>query len=157
LQQLLQQQSNIPEAFFSLYRSHKTKSTRLSLTECAQELQSVCVRRSTVFIVIDALDECAEGDSTREEVLSVLSNVQPALRLLITARPHIAEVLNTFKDATRLEIRASEEDIRRYLEGRTEKEKKLKYHIKKDPTLQGDIMTAIVEKVDGMSVLESHD
>jgi hypothetical protein len=51
-----------------------------------------------------------------------------------------------------LEIRASDEDIEIYLQERIEEEIKLKRFIEKDPSLQGAIISTIVESVNGMSV-----
>jgi len=128
------------------------KQTRPTLSEYADLLQSEVRRFSKVFIVIDALDECSESNGTRDNFLAEIRKLQPTIHLLVTSR-HIEIIERAFKNAARLEIRASDEDVRKYLEGRIASEPQLVRHVEKDSTLQDTIINAIVEKAKGMYVL----
>lgn len=150
LQQLVQRQTTISLEIRQLYYSHGKKNTRPSLSEYSKLLRSESRTFSNVFIVIDALDECEEYDGTRAKLLSEIQKLQPIVRLLVTSRPHITNVISKFKDSTRLDIRASDEDIKRYLEGRIEEECRLKRHVDDDPSLKDTIINAILGNVDGM-------
>lgn len=52
--------------------------------------------------------------------------------------------------AALVEIRASDKDVKRYLEGRIESEGRLVRLVKADPALQATIVNTIVEKARGM-------
>jgi hypothetical protein len=152
LQQLVQRQSHVSDVVRNLYKSHVDKETRPSIGEYSRCLQSEIGKLSKKIVVIDALDECPLENKTRQKFLSGLQKLLPQLHLLITSRTHIEDLQRTFKDAGRLEIRASDEDIEIYLQERIEEEIKLKRFIEKDPSLQGAIISTIVESVNGMSV-----
>lgn len=76
LKQLAQGQSSLPGSVKDLYNRHKQKRTRPSFDEILQALQSVAVRCSRVFLVVDALDECQASDGCRMRFLSALFNLQ---------------------------------------------------------------------------------
>ena len=65
--------------------------------------------------------------------------------------PHVS-IKEIFKDASRLEIHASNEDIKAYLQGRIETMSRLKRQIAKDPEMENKIITTIVGNAQGMSV-----
>jgi hypothetical protein len=149
LQQLVQRNSVIPDEIVSLYHRHINKQTRPTLAEWSELLRSEVHRLSKVFIIVDALDECSEGDGTRDSFLSEILKLQPSIRLLVTSR-HILTIEREFEKAARIEILANDEDVRKYVEGRIETERRLSRHIKADPTLQDTIISTIVEKAKGM-------
>jgi hypothetical protein len=149
LQQLVQRGLVISDDIVSLYRHHSKKQTRPTLDELSKLLQSEVRRLSDVFIVIDALDECLEGNHTGESFLAEIQKLQPTIHLLITSR-HISTIEREFEKAARVEIRASHEDVRRYLEGRIESKGRLARLVKADPTLQATIVNTIAEKAEGM-------
>lgn len=70
---------------------------------------------------------------------------------MITSRylPSIESELGQFR---RLEIRASDADVRIYLERRIATESRLKRNIQADPALENTILETIVKKVEGMLV-----
>jgi hypothetical protein len=51
-----------------------------------------------------------------------------------------------------MEIRASDADVRMYLQNQIEKEGRLKLHIQADPSLRNTIIDTIIKKSQGMSV-----
>jgi hypothetical protein len=153
LQQLIHRQSIISDEVRDVYKAHISKKTHPSLKEYSTLLQSELRAFSKVFIVIDALDECPEFDETRSNLLHEVQKLQPKLRLLITSRPQIsADIERSFVDAARLDIYANPEDIKMYIEGRIQKDVRLKNNVDEDPSLKDDIIETIVKKAEGMSV-----
>jgi hypothetical protein len=97
--------------------------------------------------VIDALDECSEEEKIREQLMTEVRKLLPSVSLLVTSRD-IPDMKPKFTGAARLEIRASDGDIRQYLESRITTE--LAEFLERDKTLQSNILTTIVEKAQGM-------
>ena len=151
LQQLVQQHSVISDEVHELYKSHITKRTRPSLAEFSKLLQSEINGYSKVFVIVDALDECNEKDMTR--LVTELLHLPRHLQLLFTSR-YSPDIEPKFKDMPRLEIRASDADVRNYLHSLVEKEDFcLHRYIQKDASLRSTIIDTIAEKSKGMFVL----
>lgn len=70
LKQLSQQQRSIPNIVRQLYDLHKNRTTRPSITEIKTLLQPVAANFSTVFLLIDALDECQTAGGCRKDLIS---------------------------------------------------------------------------------------
>ena len=149
LHQLVQKKAAISDVIASLHRQHTKKKTRPTLTDYTDLLQSEARGFSKVFIVIDALDECSESNGTRDSFLTEIRKLQPNVNLLVTSR-HISTIEREFEKQARVEIRASDDDARRYLESRVERERRLQCLIGEDLGLQGTIVNTIVEKAKGM-------
>ena len=150
LKQFVQEQSFIPDSVKTLYDRHKDKRTRPSLGEILGILQTVAAAYSRVFIIVDALDECQISDGCRQRFLSGLFNLQATCKanLFATSRP-ISSIEKEFEGNSKLEICASEEDVRRYLEGHMFR---LPGFVARSLELQEEIKTDIVNAVDGMYV-----
>ena len=148
LKQLSQEQSSLPDCVKSLYYKHKNKQTRPLFDEISGTLQSVASIYSRVIIIVDALDECQVSDGCRATFLAEIFNLQTktGANLFMTSRP-IPEITVRFKRSISLEIRASEEDVRRYLEGHMSK---LPTFVGRSSDIQEEIKTSIVKAVDGM-------
>ncbi|KAI1753132.1 hypothetical protein F4782DRAFT_539851 [Xylaria castorea] len=116
LKQLAWSQPSLPKSVKQLYDQHKRKRTRPSLGEISEALESVTRQSSRVFIVVDALDECQASDNCRARFLSALFALQAKaeVHVLVTSRP-IPEIIGQFEGSASIEIRAPNEDIRRYL------------------------------------------
>ena len=93
------------------------------------------------------LDECSED--TRAKLLPALRSLASTANLLVTSRD-IASIERHFRDNKRLYIRAIDQDVERYIEGRIPRLDRLKIHVDTDPALQGEISKAITGNVDGM-------
>jgi hypothetical protein len=149
LKQLAKSQSSLPGSVKNLYDRHKLKRTRPSLDEILGVLRSVAVMYSRVFIIVDALDECQVSDGCRARFLSELFSLQThGANIFVTSR-YIPEILDQFKTSLLLEIRATTDDVVRYLEGHIGQ---LPRFAQKDQQLQEEIKTGISEAVDGMYV-----
>ena len=146
LKQLAERQPSLPENVKALYDQHKDKRTQPSSEEVLRTLQSIIGIYARVFIIIDAVDECRTG--YRKRFLSDLFNIQAryGVNLLATSRC-IPEIIGQFGDAVTLEIRASSEDVERYIEGHWEQ---LPSFVQRNRYLQEEIKTGISNAVDGM-------
>lgn len=151
LKQLSQGENCIPKCLRAFYEKHMGKQTQLSLFEIQTALQSAAENYSTVFIVIDALDECQNLDGSRQKFLTELFSLQErsGCNLFMTSRV-IPEIVDRFKETSiSLEIRASTEDIERYLKGNTGQ---LPAFVQQSQGLQQMIAAEISKAVDGMYV-----
>jgi len=148
LKQLTQQQSSVPDNVKALYDQHRDKQTRPPFDEILRALHTVAAMYSQVFIVADALDECPVSDGCRTKFLTEIFKLQAkcGARLFATSRFNL-EITEMFKRSMSLEIRASEEDVRRYLEGHMFI---LPTFVGRSSDLQEEIKTGVIKAVDGM-------
>ncbi|GLA12007.1 hypothetical protein AnigIFM62618_007140 [Aspergillus niger] len=104
----------------ALYGRHSVRGTQPSTREMIDVLCSMSSDRQ-VYVVIDALDEIQSPQKGPTEFLSELFRMQDATGLNILATSRFApEIEKNFKerdDCSFLEIRATDEDIRRYIQG----------------------------------------
>ena len=152
LRQLLQQQSDLPDAVTSSYKNHLRKGTRPMLTELSSLLLLVVKKTSDVFIIIDALDEYIEEDGSRDKFLTEIKKLEPSIHLLITSR-WVPSIELEFEHSVRLDIRARDEDITKYLTERIHETTRLKTHVEADPSLLDTIVNTLVENCQGMFLL----
>lgn len=144
----------LPGSVKSLYESYKQKRTRPSCDELSKTLRSVAGLYSKVFIVVDALDECQAPGGCRAKFLAGIFSLRAecGANLFATSR-YIPEIIETFEGRMSLEIRASDQDVERYIEGYIEGHMpQLQRLIKRSPQLQQEIKTGILNAVDGMYV-----
>jgi hypothetical protein len=132
-----------------LYNKHRERSMCPSLQEIYSVLHAAVSDCTCVFIVVDALDEYPEEH--RDTLLRHLWNLGSTARLILTSRPHIG-VDHIIPKVETLDVRASEEDIRRYLEGQIPKSSRLSRHVNKPSGLRESIEDKIVKRSDGMRV-----
>jgi hypothetical protein len=121
---------------------------QLKLEDLTRCLQSVTASFSRVCIVIGALDECQAVDGRRTRFLAELFGLQSVSKvsLLATSR-HIPDITDKFGVNRSLEIRATSDDVRRYVEGNIDN---LPTFVRRNPDLEEQVKTSIVESVDGM-------
>lgn len=148
LKQLVLSRPDIAAPVRSIYDMHLKRNSRPSVNEILEALQSVCLSYTTIFIVVDALDECPDKDGTRSRLIDELHKLQAKidLRLLFTSR-FISEITLKFESNSMLVVRASEEDVRCFVTGQIPRLPKC---IQRDEELKNTVQTRIVEAVDGM-------
>ncbi|KAL7804902.1 ankyrin repeat-containing domain protein [Trichoderma aethiopicum] len=149
VRQLAQRQASVPDGVSEIYRKYQKQPRGLSLDEMVTLLHSVSKLFSRVFVIVDALDEC-RADS-RTELLDKIFKLQArgGTSIFMTAR-FIPDIVNIFSESVTLEIRAHDEDVRRFL---THQMTRLPPFVLKDTALQREIKTAISKAVDGMFLL----
>lgn len=146
LKQLVQGRISLIEHIERLHEHHVKQKTRLSLNELFATLNAVIADYSTVYLVIDALDECNYHDRTNALAKLRELRLEHDVRVMITSRSTL-EFSNTFKKALKLEVRARDEDVRRYLADQIDRMHRYSEH---DPMLQRLVENRIAEVTDGM-------
>jgi Cdc6-like AAA superfamily ATPase len=153
LKQLLQVQteSSLPNNIRELYNHHRAHRLRPSREELFEALESVVALGKRVYFVIDALDECQTQDGCQQTLISYLFTLQEryGVNIFATSR-FITGISYRFESAKSLEIRASEYDIKRYLENSM---KNLRAFIQEDEKLRDEIKLRISKAADGMYVM----
>ena len=148
LKQLVQNQPDIAAPVMEIYDLHSNQRSRPSFDEIFRALQSVCSSYPAIYIIVDALDECANRDGARNRLVNTLRDLQVStdMRLLFTSRS-IPEITQMFQSALILEVHASEEDVRRFVIGQIPR---LSNCIQRDDELKQAVQDKIVKAVDGM-------
>ena len=145
------QAHTIPDRLRELHQRHIKHSTRPTRSELLELFATITSQFSSVWIVVDALDESSEVDGTRSSLKSDLYTAIPNAKFLFTSR-RLNDIERQFHGFPSLEIRASDRDIVLYLSGQLENETRLTKHIKADDSLRTLILDTVVRRSDGMSV-----
>lgn len=148
LKQLSQEPHPPRESVRALYERHSSKRTRPSLGEISNVLHSMAATYSRVFIIIDALDECFHSSQTNLLLEAFSLQAKCGANIFATSRP-LPVITKMFKKSISIEIRASDDDVRRYIDSHL-------WYLSASATsnleLREEIKTEIVRAVDGMYV-----
>ncbi|KAJ7481648.1 ankyrin repeat-containing domain protein [Mycena latifolia] len=140
----------IPPSVHELFQNHHERRTRPSLNDTQEVLRSAVAEYSQVYVIVDALDEYPED--LRDILLHNLGKLGPTVSLMLTSRPHI-NIDTSFPAAHILEIRATEDDVRLYVQARILKSSRLSKHVSTRPELREEIERKIADSVHGMFLL----
>lgn len=148
LKQLVQNRPEIATPVTQIHKLHSKRGSKPSFSDILQALRSVLSAYTTIFIVVDALDECSDRDGTRRLLIEKLYKLQAGkdVRLLFTSR-FIYEITRKFHSDPTLEVRASEEDVKRFMAGQIPR---LPGCIQRDEDLKLAVQNKIVEAADKM-------
>jgi hypothetical protein len=148
LKQLVYNRPDLAAPVLRLYEKNSKRNTTPVTDGIFLALESVCSAYTITYIITDALDECAEADGTRNHLITGLRKLQANsdVRLLFTSR-YISSIVEMFESDPRLEVRATEEDVRRFVAGQIHR---LPSCIQSDQELQRQVQDKIAEAVDGM-------
>lgn len=154
LKQLVQSQPSLVEPVKLLHEEHINRGTKASLQEIYHALQSVIKGYSTIYIVIDALDEIQDTYGTRHQLFTKLQGLQKVLdvRLMVTSRS-IPDIMDYFQTALRVEVHAAQ-DVKRFVAGQIDL---LHDCIKEDEALKNTVLETIVEAVADVCVYLSNE
>lgn len=112
LRQLLARMPSIPKAVSTVYDKSKGG---LPQSECERLITELSKEFDRVYVVIDALDECAPQHRIPVvQTLGTLSKV-PGVRLLLTSRPYVSEIAAACTHGLHLKVAARDQDIRLYI------------------------------------------
>ncbi|KAF7898861.1 uncharacterized protein EAF01_008074 [Botrytis porri] len=151
LKQLLGYQPSLPAVVKDIFNLHSPRQNRPSAKEISSTLKSMIGSYSKVFIIVDALYECQMANGCRMQFLSEIFDIQETCQLsLFSTSRHIPDIEKRFDSSMRLEIRASDKDVERYLDGRISQ---LPEYVQKRTDLQNEVKTAIITAIDGMFLL----
>lgn len=146
--QLLQHQDWVPQDVMKIYQLHREKKTRPRFEEMLQMIGSSKGHSSRLYIIVDALDELGNAGQVRQTLIGHLRLLQHLYHFnLMTTSRYIPSLDLDFHQPLCMDIRASVEDVRRYVEGHI---LDLPSCVKKNLGLQKDIAGAIVNAVEGM-------
>ncbi|CAN9393024.1 unnamed protein product [Alternaria alternata] len=149
LKQLVQSRPSALGPVERLHQKHAGRGTKPSLDDIYNALRAVLTQYPYVHIVVDALDECQ--NETRRQLCTRLFDLQKGadMRLMVTSR-FVPDVEDAFRLASRLEVEASDEDVKQFVVGQIQR---LPACIQHDVALQDLVQKRIVEAVDGMFLL----
>ncbi|KAK1855763.1 ankyrin repeat protein [Colletotrichum chrysophilum] len=151
LSSLIKQLGVIPDGLVRLHKDNKRAGTVPSAQELFDVLCLICDSYSTLFFLIDALDEC-QADSCSaliSALLSLLARRLTVVKIFATSR-FVPEIEKRFDKALKLEIKATSEDIHRYIQHRLPQ---IPVRLTETPGLQDRITGEISNVVDGMFLL----
>ncbi len=147
LRQLVKPEHSASEKLETLFEQCEKAKRRPTFSELTGLLQYVAGTYSEVFVVVDALDECDAKEWC--PIISELRHMQsllPALKLLITFRPHVT-ITEDFTEAATMEICADSWDLEHYV---NEQIPNLSKHVEENVSLREEVIQGIVKAADGM-------
>ncbi|KAJ7577665.1 hypothetical protein C8J56DRAFT_1113066 [Mycena floridula] len=153
IRQLFINCSYIPDPLELLRTSFQSGASRpTSLSAMVEALQGQIQLYSRVYLVVDALDECSIN--IRDDFVSKIRSLTKSghLNVLITSR-HISAIAKEFTNETRIDLRVHDDDVLSYINYRINQESRLKTMIKRDATLEREIVTQVTQKSAGMFLL----
>ena len=152
LRQLLVSCALVPQSVKQFYDHNVRKGTQPSEEEIIMLLETFMATFTRVFLIVDALDECATYD--RAKLLSTISVVQRkcTLGLLATSRK-LPEVQLAVHPDLILQIRASTGDVETFVRGHMGE---LSRCVRKSIDMQNHVVAAIAAAVDGMYVTSTY-
>ncbi|CAN9326560.1 unnamed protein product [Alternaria alternata] len=149
LKQLVQSRPSALGPVERLHQKHAGRGTKPSLDDIYSALRDVLTQYPYVHIVIDALDECQ--NETRRQLCTKLLDLQKGadMRLMVTSR-FVPDVEDAFRLASRLEVEASDEDVKQFVVGQIHR---LPGCVQRSATLQKLVQERVVEAVGGIEAL----
>jgi hypothetical protein len=154
LAQLLRSRDQISQETKDIHDDLQRRGMSPSLDEYLLVLESQIKVFDKVFIIVDALDECA--DDTRKSFLKALHQLPRRAHILFTSRP-VVSIGKQIKAERQVNIVANKDDLRKYLEHRINTFDHLMHlvdkEVQKDSSFLDNILHTIVEKSQGMQVL----
>jgi hypothetical protein len=115
LKQLIQDCPAISDNVKLFYNRHQHRTTDPSLEEITAAWEKEVKAYSKVFIVVDALDECSETNGSRMKLVQALRSLTGPINLMVTSRD-LPSIEQHFRDAQRLHIHATGEDVMKYVQ-----------------------------------------
>ncbi|KAI9774836.1 MAG: hypothetical protein M1840_000052 [Geoglossum simile] len=130
-----------------LYENLTQGKMKPNLKDLESLILSICKTFGRSYIVIDALDECSPDQ--RKLLLTVIRNFQRAsIKIFVTSRQHAQDVERAFSGHARIEIKATEPDLRAYIEHQIEDDEDLMDLLPED--LRVRIVSTIAAGAGGM-------
>lgn len=146
--QLIGSKGSVSNELRALYDKHLIQGTHPTIQDLSGLLKAQVSSFATTYIVVDGLDECPDENSIRSTLLSQLRRIQPIAKLMVTSRHHI-QFSEDFSSGGVLEIRANEQDVRKYLSSQMHGLPKC---VEGSPGLKAKIINTIAQAADGLYV-----
>jgi ankyrin repeat domain-containing protein 50 len=124
IRQFVQSKTSFFKPLEELYESLEARRSKPTMPDLESLLNSVCRTYGTTYIIIDALDECHPDQ--RKILLPVLRRLNnTSIKVLVTSRQHAQDIERAFQGQPRVEIRATEHDLRDYVASQIEQDEDL--------------------------------
>ena len=150
LRQIVDIRVDVPKIVHDFLTAYKTKGITPSVDEIKQALGAISNSLHELTIVVDALDECEPR--ARHDLLQAVETLhrQCSVRYLATSRyfPEI-ESHSAFCEKPKLEVRASDEDLEKYIRSRASE---LHRQVASNPDLLENLVSSTVNATGGMYV-----
>jgi GTP1/Obg family GTP-binding protein len=118
LKQLVQDCPAVSDNVKSFYHCHQDQGTYPTLDEFIEVLEAEIRGYTKAFIVVDALDECTETNECQIKLMKALRSLaELGVNLMVTSRD-LPSIEQHFREALRLHIRATDEDVEKYVQNR---------------------------------------
>jgi ankyrin repeat domain-containing protein 50 len=149
LKQLIYQLDTIPENVEQAYQQFETRGLIATPNfDSFVDFFIACSKKffTKVFIFLDAYDESLDEDKrTLVTALDKMLKSGPKIYVYMTTRPHlVGELSKELGEVEKLEIKAVDSDISKYLNQKLEPEKDL------DPEIESNIKSSIMTNAKGM-------
>ncbi|KAJ7579995.1 hypothetical protein C8J56DRAFT_274403 [Mycena floridula] len=136
---------------FSLHKTCRSQKRHPTIPELMDALRREIQSYSSVYIVVDALDECS--NRTQDFLMSTkpdggLHSLSDTVQILITSR-NILSIAQALDGQICLGIEAQDQDLEIYIKGRILEDDRLKRLIKGDTALETEITNEIITKAAG--------
>ena len=163
IKQLCRKMMPLPPILNQVYEKHYTNDSHPTFGEL-QDLFFALIRQlDSVFFVLDALDECTLDQ--RKEIYHFFSEIMKLrngagngiIKFFVTSRKE-SDIERAFLSmpSLKIEVKAAESDIERYVKAQIEQRLDIGAPILGDKILKKKIFTALTSKANGMYVLPFH-
>lgn len=151
LQQVLQNSTDLtlPSEIPVIYNQHKQYGTRPTQAQVTEILGKLVAKLTTLHIVVDALDECAESEENALQFMMTVCSLGSNVKVLCTSRPSTT-FAEYFGQSKRLQISAQNEDIAMFIDAQIRQKYRLSRHVRADPGLREEIVRTIIQESQGM-------
>lgn len=148
--QVIQGQSTSFKPLEDLYESLQQRSVLPNLKDYEALLHTACREFQTVYLVIDALDELPPD--RRKTLLPIILGLQKEqlAKVLVTSRPHPLDIQRAFQKQTKLEIRASDEDVQQFIRNQVDDDDDLLDAMDGDEKMKEEVIETMATAAQGM-------
>lgn len=156
VRQLLQQSNKIPVSLDDLFSSCESGQRRPPVDALQEVLRSMIQELPEIYVVLDALDECAQRKELMQTLEAMVGWKLQNLHLLVTSRREqdIESTLEEFvDDQSRICLQSTlvDKDIQRYIRERLSTDKILQKW-RKDDEVRREIEAVLRDRAHGMYV-----
>ncbi|KAL8708822.1 MAG: hypothetical protein Q9220_006383 [cf. Caloplaca sp. 1 TL-2023] len=145
--QLMQHLGHLPQQLIDLHHTCSSVGARPTIQDILAIFKDIISLLDKAYVVLDALDESSE--IVRRLLLQNLKKSGSQVRLLITTR-HVDEIIREFPNSARTEIRASCNDLERYISSRIASNNRLARFVQQPSALAQNICKSVISSADGM-------
>ena len=141
----------------SIYRRHSLGQARPLLGDLTDLLVGQLAVYDRIYLIVDALDECPEGNGARGAVIDLLRTlrkISTRCSLFVTSRIEATfQIEFGGEGCLRLDISANDSDVRRFVQSNIKRHWRIARAVEDDPSLQETIVAYLTMKAQGMFLL----